>query len=124
MDDFRAEQRKREKDAGREGSDGRQEDCNRAMLEIVAHEKWIESTELDAMLEQRGHSATAVARARTKLKEERRIDCRKRGNQWWTGAYGTAPDGSRFLAASVDRLAELRAHALPERTGEDTGPPG
>ena len=107
MDDFRAAQRKR--GAGGGEPDGRQECCNQAMLEIVEREFWIESRVIDAQLEELGHAPAAIKRARTALGGQSRVATKKCGEQWWTGKYGTVPQGPRFTQDAEWRLAAARA---------------
>jgi putative DNA primase/helicase len=117
-DEFRAMLRQRERAAFAAEADTRQSKCNRAMLEIVERERWIESPELDAMLEGLGHNSRAIERARTALARDGRIDKRKCGTLWWTGLAGTEPQGDRFQAAAVRRVAEARKHPRSEGGGE------
>ena len=117
MDDFRADQRRREQEAKRAGGETRQAACNEAMLEIVRAELWIESTALDAMLEGQGHNKSAIGRARKALVREHKLDKRKCGTTsiWWTGLFGSGePKGPRFMAACHARLEAKRARESGE----------
>jgi putative DNA primase/helicase len=99
MDDFRADQKRREQAAKQAGAETRQAACNAAMLEIVRAELWIESTVLDAMLGGQGHNKRAIERAQTALIGEHKLDNRKCGGIWWTGLAGTTPNSPRFTRA-------------------------
>jgi RecA-family ATPase len=113
MDDFRADQRKREREARHAGVEGRQDACSAAMLALVEREKWIESAELDAALERDGHSQTAIDRARAALVKERKLEKRKYRGVWWTGLGGTEPHGPRFVLAGERRIEAARARGAP-----------
>lgn len=115
MDDFRADQKRREQEANRGGGESRQAACNEAMLEIVREERWIESTALDDMLEGQGHNKRAIERARKALVCERKLDKRKfNPGIWWTGLAGTTPDSPRFTRACQARLEAARARGAGE----------
>ena len=117
MDDFRADQKRREQEAKRAGGETRQAACNEAMLEIVRAELWIESTELDAMLEGQGHNKRAIERARTALVGEGKLKkhkCRAT-SIWWTGLLDSGePKGPRYMAACHARLEATRARESGE----------
>ena len=116
MDEFRADQKRREQEAKRAGGETRQAACNEAMLEIVRAELWIESTVLDALLEGQGHNKRAIERARTALAAEGRLEKRKcPTGVWWTGLAGSGePKGPRFVSACVARLERARAREAGE----------
>ena len=64
---------------------------------------------IDAMLEEKGHNSSAIARARAALVAERKLDKRKCGpGVWWTGLFGTEPNGPRFMRACQARLEAKR----------------
>ncbi len=115
MDDFRADQRRREQAAKKDGAETRQAACSEAMLETVRAELWIESTVLDAMLEGQGHNRRAIERARAALVSERKLEKRKCGGIGWTGLFGSGtPKGPRFVAACQARVEAARARGAGE----------
>jgi hypothetical protein len=118
MDDFRAEQRKLERDAREGGTDGKLAECKAAMIELLEREKWLLSNELLEMLQEaRGFSKRTIERAKSGLRSEGKIDLRSLGTgqstKWWTGLAGTDPQCSTHVRADqVERLAVARARGL------------
>jgi putative DNA primase/helicase len=114
MDDFRAEQRKLERDAREDGADGKLAECKAAMLEVLVREKWLPSNELlEELQNARGFSRRTSDRARNELRAERKIEVERRGTgasyKWWTGLAGTRPESSIHVQTDqLQRLEEAR----------------
>jgi putative DNA primase/helicase len=124
MDDFRAEQRKFEREARQESADGKLAECKAAMLEVLGREKWLPSNELLEMLQEaRGFSKRTSDRARRELRDERRIEIERRGSgasfKWWTGLTGADPQSSTHVQTDqTERIAAARARGLAAIGGE------
>lgn len=115
MDDFRAEQRKLEREAREDGADGKLAECKAAMLEVLVREKWLPSNELlEELQNARGFSRRTSERARNELRDERKIEIERYGTgvsfKWWTGLAGADPQTSVHVKADlVERMAAARA---------------
>jgi putative DNA primase/helicase len=108
-DEFRAEQRKQARQKVQGETETRQGAANDAMLEAVKSHFWIPSIELNEELKVLGHSARLIARARTELVRNQRLELKRSLNEWWTGLYGTVLQGVRHSQKCFVHMEHMRS---------------